>query len=86
MAFPVDLSDILPLKNNADVRRPFTFEHFSVEVAISKDGFGRYSLWVYDKDRNGQDRKRFGQDNLSDEQATESIWKIFLEERSSIFE
>jgi hypothetical protein len=86
MGFPVDLTDILPLKNNAEIRKPFVFRNASVEVVISRDGFGRYGLWVYGKDKKGNDGKRFGQDNLSDEQATESIWKLFLEEPSSIFE
>jgi hypothetical protein len=86
MAFPDDLTDVLPLKNNTEIRKPFAFRNVSVEVVISRDGFGRYSLWVYDKDKKGNDRKRFGQDNLSDEQATESIWKLFLEEPSSTFE
>ena len=85
MAFPTDLEDILPLKNNTEKRKPFTFDKFAVNVIVSRDGFGRYTLWVCDKDEKGKDRKRFGQDNLADEKATESLWKMFLEERPSIF-
>ncbi len=82
--FPVDLSNILPLKNGAEERRLLSLGEFSLEVVISRDQFGIYNLWVYDKNRSGNDRKRYGRDKIADEVMAEFIWKAFLQKYKDI--
>ncbi len=84
MSFPVDLSNILPIDKGKEQRRPLSLIGHSLEVVISRDLTGTYQLWVYDKDRKGEDRKRFGKDNIADESMTEFIWKTFLGEYKGI--
>ncbi len=82
--FPVDLSNILPLKKGTEELRPLSLGGFSLEVVISRDQAGIYDLWVYDNNRSGNDRKRYGRDNIADEIDVESVWTIFLQEYRDI--
>jgi hypothetical protein len=83
MAFPNDLSDILPLlPGTSETRRLPIFGHvIFVEVAKQPEG---YRLIVSDLHK-GKMRKRFGSDGLYSEEEVELIWQEFLEERRSIF-
>ncbi|MCZ6776837.1 MAG: hypothetical protein O7D34_10320 [Ignavibacteria bacterium] len=83
--FPVDLSNILPLKKGAEERRPLSLGTFSLEVVISRDQSGIYHLWVYDKNRSGNDHKGYRRDNIADEAMTEFIWKAFLQKTKTFF-
>ncbi len=82
--FPVDLSNILPLKKGAEDRILLSLDEFFLEVVISRDQFGIYNLWVYDKNRSGNDRKRYGRDKIADEVMAEFIWTTFLREYKDI--
>jgi len=82
--FPVDLSNILPLKNGAEERRLLSLGKFSLEVVISRDQSGIYHLWVYDKNRSGHASKRYGSNKIADETMAESIWKNFLQKYKNI--
>ncbi len=82
--FPVDLSNILPLKNGAEERRLLSLGKFSLEVVISRDQSGIYHLWVYDKNRSGHASKRYGSDKIADETMAEFIWKKFLQKYKNI--
>ncbi len=81
--FPVDLSNILPLKNGAEERRLLSLGEFSLEVVISRDQSG-YHLWVYDKNRSANYRREYRRDNIADEAMTEFIWKAFLQKYKDI--
>ena len=82
--FPDDLSNILPLKKGAEDRILLALDEFFLEVVISRDQFGIYNLWVYDKNRSGNDRKRYGRDKIADEAMTEFIWKAFFQKYKDI--
>jgi len=82
--FPVDLSNILPLKKGTKELRPHSLGGFSLEVVISRDQAGIYDLWVYDNNRSGNDRKRYGRDNIADELDVEFVWTTFLQEYRNI--
>ena len=82
--FPVDLSNILPLKKGIEEHRPLSLGKFSLDVVISRDQSNIYHLCVYDKNRTGTDRKRYGHDQLIDEAMAEFIWKTFLREYKDI--
>ncbi len=82
--FPVDLSNILPLKKGTEELRPLSLGGFSLEVVISRDQSGIYELWVYDNNRSGSARKRYERHNIADEAMTESVWTTFLQEYRDI--
>ncbi len=82
--YPVDLSNILPLKKGEEERHDLSLGGFSLEVVISRDQAGIYDLWVYDNNRSVNDRKRYGRDNIADEIDVESVWTIFLQEYRNI--
>ena len=84
MSFPVDLSDILPLKNGEEKRRNFSFTAAPLEFVISRNKTGVYRLWVYDKDPKGNNRKRFGDDKIANDVAAQLIWRAFLDEYKEI--
>ena len=77
--FPVDLSNILPLKKGTEELRPLSLGGFSLEVVISRDQSGIYDLWVYDNNQSGGARKRYERHNIADEIDAESVWTTFLE-------
>ena len=81
--FPVDLSNILPLKKGEEERRLLSLGGFSLEVVISRDQSG-YHLWVYHINRSGNDHKEYRRDNIADEAMTEFIWKAFLQKYKDI--
>ncbi len=82
--FPDDLSNILPLKKGAEDRILLSLDEFFLEVVISRDQFGIYNLWVYDKNRSGHASKRYGSDKIADETMAEDIWKNFLQKYKNI--
>jgi hypothetical protein len=79
MAFPVDLSNMLPTKVGEDGSRPFSFKGRELWVVVSKVTETLYSLAVYDVAEEPK-RKGYGTDRPVVAEVLEFVWKNFLEE------
>jgi hypothetical protein len=84
MAFPDDLSDILPLLPGTGVTKRLQIFGHAVFAEIKRLQDGKYRLIVYDQ-YEGQTRKRFVSAGLSTEEELENVWREFLDEQDSIF-
>ena len=83
MAFPEDLSDILPLAPGTAITRQFTVFGRAMFVETQKLPDRKYRLVVYEQ-FEGKTRMRYGVEDLATEVEVESKWRDFLDTRENI--